>query len=267
MRWGVTDLTVRFGDAVALDRVTIELGPGVIHAVVGGDGAGKTTLLRVLAGIGLRSTGKIRLPAPGRTGYVPPQGGVFADLSVDENMEFTADAYRLRGWRNRAQHLLERSAIAEFGSRLGGNLSGGQRRKLAGSMALLPEPDLLVLDEVTTGVDPVSRMDLWRLIAGAAAAGTAVVLATSYLDEAERAGMTTLLHRGRVLAAGTPDSIIAAIPGSVTDVIKPSNPPTAWRHGSHWRQWDPTGVPHPADLMTLEDAAIIAELRSEGSTR
>jgi ABC-2 type transport system ATP-binding protein len=266
MSWGTTNLTVRFGDTVALDGVTIDLEPGAVHAVVGGDGAGKTTLLRILAGIGLSSTGMIRLPAPGRTGYVPPQGGVFADLSVNENMEFTADAYRLRDWEDRAHRLLQRSAIAEFGSRLGGNLSGGQRRKLAGSMALLPEPELLVLDEVTTGVDPVSRMDLWRLIAGAAAGGTAVVLATSYLDEAERAGMTSLLHRGRVLTAGTPDSIIAAIPGSITDVDSPNAPATAWRRGKSWRQWDPAGTGHDRN-MTLEDAAIIAELRSEEDSR
>ena len=261
MTWGVSNLRVEFGDVEALDDVTVDTSPGGVLAVVGGDGAGKTTLLRVLAGIGLTHSGGVRLPPEGKTGYVPPHGGVFSDLSVAENMEFTADAYRLADWKDRASLLLDKAALGEFGGRLAGNLSGGQRRKLAGSMALLPRPELLVLDEVTTGVDPVSRMDLWRLIAGAAAAGTAVVLATSYLDEAERAGTAVLLHEGRVLAEGTPDSIIAGVPGTVTELTAPSDPARAWRHGATWRQWDPNGTPQPGQI-TMEDAAIVAELRS-----
>lgn len=263
MKWGAANLTVRFDDTTALDDLTVEVTAGDVLAVVGGDGAGKTTLLRMLAGIGLEHTGTLRLPPPGRTGYVPPHGGVFSDLTVDENMQFVADAYRLRDWEDQASHLLDRAAIGTFGDRLAGNLSGGQRRKLAGSMALLPQPDLLVLDEVTTGVDPVSRMDLWRLIAGAAASGTAVVLATSYLDEAERAGSALLLHQGRVLASGTPDSIIAGVPGSVQTVATPTDPATAWRHGANWRQWDPASN-DAGERITLEDAAIVAELRSNG---
>jgi ABC-2 type transport system ATP-binding protein len=262
MSWGVSDLTVRFGHKVALDGVTLELEPGTVHVVVGGDGAGKTTLLRVFAGIGLDHDGVLRLPGPGRTGYVPPQGGVFADLTVEENMEFIADAYRLTDWKARAGTLLERSAIADFGDRLAGHLSGGQRRKLAGSMALLPQPDLLVLDEVTTGVDPVSRMDLWRLIAGAAAGGAAVLVATSYLDEAERAGEVLLLHDGAPLAAGSPEEVRAAMKGSVSDVTVPDDPNVAWRHGRRWRQWHPDG-PHRLDT-TLEDVAIVAELQAVG---
>ncbi|MGA9597234.1 MAG: ABC transporter ATP-binding protein [Acidimicrobiia bacterium] len=265
MTWGVEDLTVRFGHKVALSGVSLELERGAVHVVVGGDGAGKTTLLRVIAGIGLDHEGTVRLPGTGKTGYVPPQGGVFGDLTVDENMEFVADAYRLTDWSARARALLERSAIAGFGDRLAGDLSGGQRRKLAGSMALLPEPDLLVLDEVTTGVDPVSRMDLWRLIAGAAADGAAVLVATSYLDEAERAGHVVLLHDGVVLAAGSPHDVRAAMTGSVADVAVPSDPATAWRHGRRWRQWDPAGT--PTDNVTLEDVAIVAELKASGGQR
>jgi ABC-2 type transport system ATP-binding protein len=262
MSWGVTDLTVRLGHKVALDGVSLRLEPGTVHAVVGGDGAGKTTLLRMIAGIGLDHEGTLRLPGPGRTGYVPPEGGVFGDLTVDENMEFVADAYRLTDWRARARTLLERSAIADFGDRLAGQLSGGQRRKLAGSMALLPEPDLLVLDEVTTGVDPVSRMDLWRLIAGAAAAGAAVLVATSYLDEAERAGQVLLLHDGVTLAAGSPHEVQASMTGSVVNVAEPDDPATAWRHGRRWRQWHADGA-QDGD-PSLEDVAIVAELKAAG---
>lgn len=266
MTWGVRDLTVRFGDVVALSNVNVALEPGTVHAVVGGDGAGKTTLLRVLAGIGLAASGAISLPGPGKTGYVPPNGGVFADLSVDENMEFIADAYKLTDWRERSEFLLSRAGLAEFGDRLGGKLSGGQRRKLAGSLALLPKPELLVLDEVTTGVDPVSRMDLWRLIAKAAADGAAVVVATSYLDEAERAEWLLLLHDGVTLATGDPATVIDSVPGGVVDCAVPDDLATAWRRGRRWRQWDPTGVRSADDRVTLEDIAIVSELIADGVT-
>jgi ABC-2 type transport system ATP-binding protein len=262
--WGVENLTVRFGTQRALRGVNLALAPGAVHAVVGGDGAGKTTLLRVLAGIGLDMDGIVRIPAPGHIGYVPPAGGVFSDLSVAENMEFIADAYQLTDWRARAARLVGRAGIDQFGSGSAGNLSGGQRRKLAGSMALLPKPDLLVLDEVTTGVDPVSRMDLWRLIAAAAADGAAVVLATSYLDEAERAGHVLLLHHGVALTSGRPKDVLASLKGSVSDVAAPTNGAMAWRRGRRWRQWDPSGSPTSPNGVTLEDVAIVAELTAEG---
>jgi ABC-2 type transport system ATP-binding protein len=265
MTWGATDLSVEFGSTTALDRVSIRLEPAAVHAVVGGDGAGKSTLLRVLAGIGVEHAGTISLPGTGKIGYVPPQGGVFGDLSVEENMQFIADAYRLQSPRARTDLLLERAGLSEFGRRLAGHLSGGQQRKLAGSMALLPEPELLVLDEVTTGVDPVSRMVLWRLIAGAASDGSAVVVATSYLDEAERAGTVLLLHEGRALATGPPADIVAGVRGSVTDRTAPDDPATAWRHGRRWRQWDPGGQVGPRDRITLEDAAIVFELEATGT--
>lgn len=264
MTWGATELTVSYGTTKALDRVSIALQPGAVHAVVGGDGAGKTTLLRILAGIGVDHTGTVTLPGIGKIGYVPPQGGLFGDLSVDENMQFVADAYRLRSPQERARVLLERAGLAEFSKRLAGDLSGGQRRKLAGSMALLPEPELLVLDEVTTGVDPVSRMVLWRLIAGAASDGSAVVVATSYLDEAERAGAVLLLYEGRTLASGPPGEIVAGMHGSVTDRTAPDDPATAWRHGRRWRQWDPKGRVAPSDRVTFEDVAIVSELEATG---
>jgi len=116
MTWGASGLTVRFGSIVALDDVDIAVAPGDITAVVGGDGAGKTTLLRVLAGIGLPHDGTVRLPQPGRIGYVPPQGGVFADLSVDENLEFVAGAYRIDAWQDRARDLPRDPAGVDGGS-------------------------------------------------------------------------------------------------------------------------------------------------------
>lgn len=263
--WRVDDLTVRYGDTVALDGISVGVEPGAVHAVIGGDGAGKTTLLRVLAGLGIATSGRVSLPPQERIGYVPAAGGVFGDLTVDENMAFVADVHHLRGWRPRAAELLAASGIDAFGDRLARRLSGGQRRKLAGSMAMLPEPSLLVLDEVTTGVDPVSRVELWRLVASAVAAGTGVVVATTYLDEAERAEHVTLLHRGRVLVSDTPHAVVAAVPGSITLQDVPTDRGLAWRHGRAWHQWRPAGAAGAATLSpSLEDAAIVFELRAEG---
>jgi ABC-2 type transport system ATP-binding protein len=260
MSWSIDDVTVAFGAHVALHGVALTIEPGRVHAVIGGDGAGKSTLLRVLAGLVVSRSGTHDLPPRRHVGFVPAAGGVFGDLSVDENIEFVADAHRLADWRERAEMLLDSAGLTSFGDRLAGRLSGGQRRKLAGSMALLPQPGLLLLDEVTTGVDPVSRMELWRLIASAAAAGTAVVAATTYLDEAERAGSVLLLDQGHVLASGDPRSIVAGIPGSVSEGDRPTDRSTAWRRGRRWRQWDPVGQAGNGHDTTLEDAAIVYEL-------
>ncbi len=259
MTWEVRDLTVAFGATTALDAVDLVIEEGVIHSVIGGDGAGKSTLLRVLAGLDVGQTGTVRLPAPARIGFVPSAGGIFGDLTVLENLEFVADAYRLRGWRPRADMLLDRMALDTLVDRIAGRMSGGQRRKLAGIMALLSQPDLVVLDELTTGIDPVSRMELWRLIAGAATGGAAVVASTSYLDEAERAGSVLLLHHGHMLASGDPRSITAAVPGSITDCATPSDRRLAWRRaapGGSGTQNAPTA----AIASRSKDAAIVFEL-------
>ena len=265
MSWGTEGVVVRFGATAALDGVDLVVEPGRVLAVIGGDGSGKSTLLRVLAGVCRADGGTVRRPPPARIGFVSAGGGgVVPDLTVAENVEFVADAYRLpAGWRDRAAHLLGRAGLAPFGDRLAGQLSGGQHRKLAGTMALLPGPELLILDEVTTGLDPDSRLELWRLVADAAAGGTAVVTATAYLDEADRAEAVVLLYDGRVLAAGSPESIVEAVPGCVEDTAEPDDPDRAWRRGPRWRQWRPDGDRRRGATLTLEDAAIVRELAAE----
>jgi len=263
MSWTVKNLSLRFGDVNALTNVNMTITPGNIHAVIGGDGAGKSTLLKVLAGLDLHQTGQIHLPTPGNIGFVPASGGIFGDLSVEENMEFVAQAYRLKNWKPRAKMLLKHCALDSFGDRISGQMSGGERRKLAGSMALLPKPGLVILDEVTTGVDPVSRMELWRLITRAASDGAAVVAAMSYLDEAERSATILLLHNGHVLASGRPQDIVAAIQGSIITQDTPTTRSLAWRRGRQWQQWDPNGTPDDTTSITLEDAAIVLELAQE----
>jgi len=271
--WGTEDACVRYGDRLALDHVTFRTVPGRVSAVVGGDGAGRTTLLRCLAGALAVSGGRVRLPPPLRIGYLSAGSGTYPDLSVDENLAFRASAYRLPMdvARERGAELLERAGLADARNRLAGQLSGGMRQKLGVIAAMLHQPDLLVLDEPTTGIDPVSRADLWWLIARAAAGGAAVVLATSYLDEAERAVDVLALDAGHVLATGTPEEIAAAMPGTlwVSDA-RPEGEASqrSWRRGGRWRIWDPPGQlsRHITDLRHQnvdESDVIMTQIREE----
>jgi ABC-2 type transport system ATP-binding protein len=269
--WGLDDVRVSFGHRVALDGVTVPASPARVTVVVGGDGAGKSTCLKALVGLVRPQAGIVRRPARERIGYVPATVGLYPDLTVQENLDFTAGAYRLpAGQRGqREQQLLERTGLAGVRSRLGGQLSGGMQRKLAVTLALLHAPDLLVLDEPTTGVDPVSRAELWRLISGAAAQGTAVVVATTYVNEAARAASVVLLEGGRVLASGSPDGILHGVPGAVGVAVRTgavSAGPLSWRRGAGWRVWAPDGeLPAGVERAApdFEDAVVVAELAAQ----
>ena len=236
--WGVRDLTVRYGARTALDGVSLEVPGGAVTAVVGADGAGKTTLLRALVGVVRPAAGSVRRPERRRIGYVAGASGVYEDLSVDENVAFVADAYGVTGRERetRVERLLEQTGLSGTGRRLAGRLSGGMRQKLAFALAMLHEPELLVLDEPTTGVDPVSRAELWRLIAAAAAGGAAVVVSTTYLDEAQRAATVALLEDGHVrdasavLRAG--DATRAGAPAGARGSAGPDAPRLALAEGA-----------------------------------
>ena len=154
----------------------------------------------------------------------PASSGVYPDLTVAENLAFRATAYRMLAGEAaaRAAELTDRAGLSAARDRLAGQLSGGMRQKLGVIAALLHRPDLLILDEPSTGVDPVSRSGLWSLITSAAAGGAAVILATTYLDDAQRASTVLVLDAGRSLAAGLPEQIVAEMPGSV--VLAPGQP-------------------------------------------
>jgi len=266
--WGVDRITVRHGAVLALDGVSLGVGEGAVSAVVGADGAGKTTLLRTLVGAVRPASGRVRRPDKRRIGYVSAGPGVYADLTVDENLSFVARAYGVSGaaGRRRTEELLEATELAVARGRLVGQLSGGMRQKLALAMAVVHRPELLVLDEPTTGVDPVSRAELWRLIGELAADGTAIALATTYVDEAERATSVLVLLRGRTLASGTPESIVSAVPGELYALAAPSRNPLAWRRSAAWRQWSPDGSAPPGSRLIdpdLEDALVIGQLAFE----
>jgi len=211
--WGVRHLTVRYGRRTALRDVDLAAAAGSVTAVIGGDGAGKSTLLRTLAGGLAPASGEVRRPERRRIGYVAGASGIYDDLSVAENVAFVAAAYGVRGdeLARRSGDLMERTGLRGAEARLAGRLSGGMHQKLAFALAMLHEPELLVLDEPTSGVDPVSRAELWGMIAAAAAGGAAIVVATTYMDEAERASAVVVLDDGRVAAAGGPEIVAAAM--------------------------------------------------------
>ncbi len=269
--WGLADVRVRFGRRLALDSVTVPAEPSRVTVVVGGDGAGKTTCLRALVGLLEPEAGTVRRPAKERAGYVPATAGLYADLTVQENLDFSAEAYRLPagGRVRRESEILERIGLSGARRRLGGQLSGGMQRKLAVGLALLHRPEMLVLDEPTTGVDPVSRAELWRLISGAAAQGTAVVVATTYVNEAARASSVVLLEDGRVLASGSPDDILRGVPGAVGTAPRGTAglpAPLSWRRGADWRVWAPEGELPDGVTRTepdFEDAVVVAALAGE----
>lgn len=265
----VSSITAGYDAGPVLHDVSWSLAGGEVRAVVGGDGAGKTTLLRVLAGVLEPHSGRVARPDPKAIGFVPAGPGCYPDLTVDENLAFTAAAYGIgrRALAARSEPLLRATGLGGARDRLAGRLSGGMRRKLACTLALLHDPELLVLDEPTTGVDPVSRVELWRLVARAAADGRAVAVATTYLDEAERAAEVLVLHEGRTLLEGTPDAVIGAIAGHVVETDSPADPSRAWRRGATRREWL-DGEPAPGARVVqadLEDAVIVAALHQERS--
>ena len=254
-------LSVGRGGRTVVHEVSLAVPGGIVVAVVGGDGAGKTTLLRALAGRLPAASGTAALAGP--AGVMPATGAVFGDLTVAENLAFVRAAHHLD--RDDQVALLERMGLRHAVDRLAQDLSGGMRQKLGLAMALQHRPAVLLLDEPTTGVDPVSRSEIWGLLREEAAEGTAVVLATTYLDEAARADRVLVLDEGHVVGQGTPAEVCAATPGAVLARRRPDPDDVgrSWRRGAAWRTWLPDGDPdHPDAVdLDLEDAVVVAALR------
>jgi ABC-type multidrug transport system ATPase subunit len=266
MTYAVRSAVVRFGDTLALDDVNLQVEPGSVVAVVGGDGAGKTTLLRALVGKLQLERGEVDAPSPQDVGYLPATAGSWPSLTVAQNMDFVGGIYGLAGRAlvGRRDELLQRASLLAVADRLASQLSGGMRRKLGFSMAMLHDPPLLVLDEPSTGVDPVSRVDLWRLVSEAAAAGAAVVMSTTYLDEAERAASLLALDGGRTLASGTLQEVLDSFDGAIARAASPHRRGWAWRRGRDYHEYWPSIADVPVDAVAvipdLEDVVIALSL-------
>jgi ABC-2 type transport system ATP-binding protein len=227
----VRGLTRTFGPIRAVDGVDLDVRRGEIFALVGPDGAGKTTLIRILAGALGPTAGVARVcghdvvreseAVKSRIGYMPQQFSLYGDLTALENLRFFADLYGVPSglFSERAQRLLQALGLADARHRPAGALSGGMRQKLALACALVHDPELLLLDEPTTGVDPVSRRRFWRILYDLNRQGITVFLSTTYMDEADRASRVGLIHRGRLVACDDPAVLRAQLPGLVVEVV------------------------------------------------
>ncbi len=224
-------LTRRFEDLAAVDALDLEVQRGEIFALVGPDGAGKTTLLRMLCGALTPDAGEAAVAGgdvihdpetvKARIGYMPQRFSLYGDLSALENLRLYADLYRVPPgeFAPRAQRLLADFRLSPFGGRLAQLLSGGMKQKLALACTLIHEPELLLLDEPTTGVDPVSRRQFWRFLYGLNRRGITIFVSTPYMDEAERASRVGLMNRGQIIAIGNPAALKAQMEGEILEVV------------------------------------------------
>ena len=225
----VASVRKTFGPIVAADDVSFSVRRGEMFGVIGPDGAGKTTTLRLICGLLAPDAGTVRLVgkdpsryrrvATSSIGYVSQQFSLYGDLSIDENIQFFAEIHGVRDVEPRRARLLELTGLAPFRDRLAERLSGGMKQKLALCCTLVHQPPIRVLDEPTTGVDPVSRREFWKLLAEFLGEGLTIVMATPYLDEAERCARIVMLDKGKRLALDEPAALQASMSGVVFEVV------------------------------------------------
>jgi ABC-2 type transport system ATP-binding protein len=224
-----TNVVKRYGAVEALRGVTFGVAEGEMFGLIGPDGAGKTTAIRALCGLLHVDGGSIRVlgkdpvrqhrDVTATVGYLSQRFSLYGDLSIDENIAFFAEIHGVRDFQARRDRLLEITQLTKFRGRLADQLSGGMKQKLALACTLVHEPRVIVLDEPTTGVDPVSRREFWKLLSQFLAQGITIVMSTPYLDEAERCSRIALLHEGRVLALDQPGQLRAGLTGTLFEVV------------------------------------------------
>jgi len=228
------NLTRRFKKVTAVDGVMLRVRRGEIYGLVGPDGAGKTTLIRMLCAIMDPTEGWAKVagfdtvkepePIKQRIGYMAQRFSLYGDLSVDENLDFFADVFQMRGRerKERKERLLEFARLTEFRKRRAAHLSGGMQKKLALACTLIHEPEIILLDEPTTGVDPVSRREFWDILTELHLQGITIFVSTPYMDEAERCSWVGLMYEGRIIVRDTPERLKRLVPGELLE-MRPSN--------------------------------------------
>ena len=226
-----TNVVKRYGAVEALRGVSFAVNRGEMFGLIGPDGAGKTTAIRAMCGLLHVDAGTIRVAGKdpvrqhrdvtGVIGYLSQRFSLYGDLSIDENIAFFAEIHGVPDFEQRRTRLLEMTQLTKFRDRLADQLSGGMKQKLALACTLVHEPQVILLDEPTTGVDPVSRREFWKLLSQFLASGITIVMSTPYLDEAERCGRIVLLHEGQVLALDEPGRLRASMAGSWFEVVVP----------------------------------------------
>jgi ABC-2 type transport system ATP-binding protein len=222
-------VTKRFGATEAVSGVSYAVDRGEMFGLIGPDGAGKTTTIRLLCGLLRADSGSIRVlgsdPVRQRhaittkVGYFSQRFSLYGDLTIDENIAFFAEIHGVARYRDRRDRLLDMMQLTPFRGRLADRLSGGMKQKLALACTLVHEPEIILLDEPTTGVDPVSRREFWRLLSEFLSQGITILMATPYLDEAERCSRVALMSQGRILALDEPNALRAAFPDDLLEML------------------------------------------------
>ncbi len=264
-----------YGNTRAVDGLDLAVARGEIVGLIGPDGAGKTTTMRVVLGLLRPGQGEIELlgektSSPSRRlkerlGYMPQRFSLYPDLTVAENLRFFADLFLMPAdeRKQREAELLEFSRLGPFRHRRAGDLSGGMKQKLALSCNLIHRPELLILDEPTTGVDPVSRQEFWESLRRFAAEGLGILVSTPYMDEAELCDRVLLMHQGRALAEGRPQELTAAFAHRLV-VVTTADPTAAARALAAQdlpgmeavRFGDTLHIAHPAEQATELDSVL-----------
>lgn len=221
----IKELTKRYGSLTALDGVSLEVGEGEMFGLIGPDGAGKSTLYGILSTLLAPDSGSASVlgldtvrdyrEIRRRIGYIPERFSLYPDMTVMENLQFFASLFGVRTDDNYDLIAPVFGQLQKFPDRMAGKLSGGMKQKLALSCALIHRPDVLLLDEPTTGVDAVSRSEFWDMLGGLREKGITIMVSTSYMDEATRCGRIAIIDRGHVLAVGAPGSLVSGLGGNL----------------------------------------------------
>lgn len=225
----VTSLSKHFDAITAVDDISFDVNAGEMFGIVGPDGAGKTTLIRMLCGVLVPSTGTAEIlgndinTEPDKVkkeiGYLSQRFSLYGDLTIDENIEFFAEINGVYDYRSQREELLEFTRLTKFRDRLAEKLSGGMKQKLALACTLIHTPKIIFLDEPTTGVDPVSRRDFWRILQSLLNSGITIVMSTPYLDEAERCTRVALMNKGKIMQVNEPARMKQGMKGEVIEVV------------------------------------------------
>jgi ABC-2 type transport system ATP-binding protein len=225
----IEQLHKNYGDIKAVNGIDLSVNIGEMFGLVGPDGAGKTTTIRILCGLLKPDSGNVKIleselkknkkEIQNQIGYLSQKFSLYGDLSVDENIEFFADIHNVKGFEKRRNELLAFTRLTPFRDRLAEKLSGGMKQKLALACSLIHKPRILFLDEPTTGVDPVSRRDFWKILSDLQKEGITILMTTPYLDEAERCNRVALMNDGKIIAVDTPKNIKTSIHKQVIEII------------------------------------------------
>jgi ABC-2 type transport system ATP-binding protein len=225
----IENLKKSFGPVKAVNQINLEIYEGEMFGLVGPDGAGKTTTIRILCGLLNPDSGNIKMfdsdlkkkkkEVQNQIGYLSQKFSLYGDLSIDENIEFFADIHNVKNFKVRRDELLKFTRLTPFRTRLADKLSGGMRQKLALSCSLIHKPKILFLDEPTTGVDPVSRRDFWKILSDLQKEGMTILMTTPYLDEAERCNRVALMNQGEIIANDKPQKIKSSTMKKVLEIF------------------------------------------------